>query len=194
MESIFEERARLQRGLDILTALATAQARLGLIPSEAATLIAQHARAEMLDLDLIGAETRRTSHSMLGLIRALQQILPEPAREYVYVGATVQDITDTWFALVMREVGAVAWRDLRAIEETLLALAVEHRDTIMVGRTHGQPGSPITFGFKVASWADEIRRHVQRLAEGRPRWLVGQLGGAVGALGFYAPQGLQLRA
>ena len=124
MESIFEERARLQRGLDILTALATAQARLGLIPSEAATLIAQHARAEMLDLDLIGAETRRTSHSMLGLIRALQQILPEPAREYVYVGATVQDITDTWFALVMREVGAVAWRDLRAIEETLLALAV----------------------------------------------------------------------
>ena len=131
---------------------------------------------------------------MLGLIRALQQILPESAREYVYVGATVQDITDTWFALVMRDVGAVAWRDLRAIEETLLALAVEHRDTLMAGRTHGQPGSPITFGFKVASWADEVRRHIQRLAEGRPRWLVGQLGGAVGALGFFAPHGLQLRA
>ena len=91
----------------ILSALAAAQARLEMIPSEAATLIAQHARADLLDLDLVAAETRRTSHSMLGLIRALQQILPESAREYVYVGPTVQDITDTWFALVMRDVGAV---------------------------------------------------------------------------------------
>jgi adenylosuccinate lyase len=194
LESVFEERARLQRWLDILSALAAAQARLDLIPSEEAALIAQHARADLLDLDLVGVETRRTSHSMLGLIRALQQILPESAREYVYVGATVQDVTDTWFALVMRDVGAVAWRDLRAIEDTLLALAVEHRETPMAGRTHGQPGSPITFGFKVASWADEVRRHLDRLSDGRPRWLVGQLGGAVGALGFFAPHGVQLRA
>jgi adenylosuccinate lyase len=194
LAAVFEERARLQRWLDILGALATAQARLGIIPAEAATLITRHARAELLDLDLVAAETRRTSHSMLGLIRGLQQILPEPAREHVYVGATVQDVTDTWFALVMRDVGTVAWRELRTIEETLLALAVEHRDTVMAGRTHGQPGSPITFGFKVASWADEVRRHVQRLAEARSRCLVGQLGGAVGTLGFFAPHGLRLRS
>jgi adenylosuccinate lyase len=86
------------------------------------------------------------------------------------------------------------WRDLRAIEDRLLSLAVEHRDTLMAGRTHGQPGSPITFGFKVASWADEVGRHLQRLSEGRPRWLVGQLGGAVGTLGFFAPRGVELRA
>ncbi len=190
---VFEERARLQSWLDILTALAVAQARLGIIPSEAASQVATHARADQLDLDLVAAETRRTSHSMLGLISALQQLLPEEAREHVYVGATVQDITDTWFALVMREVGAVVWRDLRAIEDTLLAMAVEHRDTLMAGRTHGQPGSPITFGFKVASWADEVRRHLERLSEGRPRWLVGQLGGAVGTLGFFAPRGAELR-
>jgi len=194
LANVFEERARLQSWLDILTALAAAQARLGIIPAEAAAQIASHARAESLDLDLVASETRRTSHSMLGLIRGLQQILPQDAREYVYLGATVQDITDTWFALVMRDVGTMAWRDLRVIEETLLALAVEHRDTLMAGRTHGQPGSPITFGFKVASWADEVRRHIQRLAEGRSRWLVGQLGGAVGALGFFAPHGMELRA
>ncbi len=190
----FDERARLQAWLDILTALATAQARLGIIPAEAAARIAAQARAERLDLQLVATETRRTSHSMLGLIRALQRLLPEDAREHVYVGATVQDITDTWFALVIRDVGKVIWRDLREIEDTLIAIAVEHRDTLMAGRTHGQPGSPITFGFKVASWADEIRRHLQRLAEGRPRWLVGQLGGAVGTLGFFAPQGERLRA
>ncbi len=194
LAQVFEERARLQSWLDILTALAAAQARLGIIPAEAAAAIAARARAESLDLDVVASETRRTSHSMLGLIRELQRLLPEEAREHVYVGATVQDITDTWFALVMRDVGAAMWKDLRAIEDALLALAVEHRDTLMAGRTHGQPGSPITFGFKVASWADEVRRHLLRLAEGRPRWLVGQLGGAVGVLGFFAPQGMELRA
>ena len=59
----------------------------------------------------------------------------------------------------------------------------------MVGRTHGQPGAPITFGLKVASWADEVRRHLDRLREGAPRWLVGQLGGGVGILGFFEPAG-----
>lgn len=193
MAQVFEERGRLQSWLDILVALSAAQAQLGIIPPAAASEIAKHARAESLDLELVARETRRTSHSMLGLIRALQQLLPEEARDHVYVGATVQDITDTWFALVMRDVGTVVWRDLRVIEDTLLALAVEHRDTLMAGRTHGQPGSPITFGFKVASWADEVRRHIERMVEGRPRWLVGQLGGAVGVLGFFTPHGAELR-
>jgi adenylosuccinate lyase len=193
MGHLFEERARLQTWLDIIVALAAAQAQSGIIPREAASQIAQHARAESIDLELVARETRRTSHSMLGLIRAVQQLLPEEAREHVYVGASVQDITDTWFALVMRDAGSLMWRDLRAIEDMLLALAVEHRDTPMAGRTHGQPGAPISFGFKVASWADEVRRHVERLAEGRSRWLVGQLGGAVGVLGFFSPQGVEVR-
>jgi adenylosuccinate lyase len=194
LRGLFEERARLQSWLDILVALAAAQGRLGIIPGEAARQIATHARAESLDLELVAEQTRLTSHSTLGLIRAFQQVLPEPVREYVYVGATVQDVTDTWFALVMREVGTRLWRDLWALEKSLLDLALAHRDTVMVGRTHGQPGSPITFGFKVASWADEVRRHLDRLREGRPRWLVGQLGGAVGVLGFHDPQGELLRA
>ncbi|MGH8824995.1 MAG: class-II fumarase/aspartase family protein [Jiangellaceae bacterium] len=194
LAQVFEERARLQSWLDILVALASAQARLGIIPAEAAGQIATHARAESLDLDYVAEQTRSTSHSMLGLIRGLQQVLPESAREHVYSGATVQDVTDTWFALVMRDVGALVWRDLHAIEESLLRMALAHRDTVMVGRTHGQPGAPITFGYKAASWADEVRRHLDRLREGRPRWLVGQLGGAVGVLAFFEPAGPSLRA
>jgi adenylosuccinate lyase len=193
LTALFDERARLQSWLDILVGLARAQARLGMIPVAAAEQIATNARAKALDLEYVAEQTRLTSHSMLGLIRGLQQILPETARQYVYVGATVQDVTDTWFALVMRDVGSAVWRDLRAIEESLLDLAQTHRDTLMAGRTHGQPGSPITFGFKVASWADEVRRHLDRLREGRPRWVVGQLAGAVGVLGFFEPRGLELR-
>ena len=175
---------RLRGWLEVIVALARAQAATGVIPDRAARLIAEHARPGRLDLAYAAEQTRQTSHSMLGLIRALQEALPEEAREYVYVGATVQDVTDTWTALALRRIGAIVWRDLRRIEEQLLELAAAHRSTVMAGRTHGQPGSPVTFGWKAASWADEVRRHLDRLRQGAPRWLVGQLGGGVGSLVF----------
>ncbi len=192
--AIFGEQGRLQGWLNVIAALARAQAAEGVIPAAAARAITEHARAELVDLDYAARQTRETSHSALGLIRALQAVLPADAREYVYVGATVQDITDTWTSLAIRRFGAIVWRDLRRIEDQLLSLAVAHRSTVMAGRTHGQTGSPVTFGWKAASWADEIRRHLGRLREGAPRWLVGQLGGGVGSLVFYTGQGLAVRA
>ncbi len=96
-------------------------------------------------------------------------------------------------ALAMKRVGGIVWRDLRAIEDSMLTLAERHRDTLMAGRTHGQAGAPITFGLKAAGWADEIRRHLDRLREGAGRWLVAQLGGAVGTLGFFGELGPDLR-
>ena len=196
LRSIFDERARLQSWLDILAALARAQAAVGIIPAESAKEITAAAAAgvDRLDLAFVAEETRRTSHSTLGLIHGLQRVLPVPASEHVYLGATVQDVTDTWTASAMRDVGRVVWRDLRAIEALLVDLAERHRDTVMAGRTHGQPGAPITFGFKAASWADEVRRHVDRLGDGRGRWLVAQLGGAVGVLGFFGDDGLAVRS
>jgi adenylosuccinate lyase len=193
LDRLFEERSRLQRWLDILAALARAQASLGIIAAESARSITEQADADRLDLERIAAETRHTGHSTLGLIHELQRTLSSPAREQVYYGATVQDLTDTWFGVVLRDVGALIGDKLSALEGSLLELAVTHRDTVMVGRTHGQPGAAITFGFKVAGWADELRRHQDRLREGRRRWAVGQLGGAVGVLGFYEGDRLELR-
>jgi adenylosuccinate lyase len=187
LAGIFGEHRRLQTWLDILAALAAVQAEHGLIPAAAAEQIAAHARADLLDLDLVAAETRRTGHSTLGLIRGLQRVLPEPAREYVYFGTTVQDLTDTWFGLVMRDVAGLVRADLVRGHRSLLRLAAAHRDTVMAGRTHGQPGAPITFGYKAATWADEIRRHIVRIDQGTDRWAVGQLAGAVGVLGFFEP-------
>jgi adenylosuccinate lyase len=191
--AIFDEQARIQSWLEILAALAQAQSESGVIPQGAAVAIAGSARVELLDMELVQRETRASGHSTLGLIRGLQQVLPAQAREWVYYGATVQDLTDTWTALTMRRVGAIVWRDLRTVEQDLIALAERHRDTVMAGRTHGQTGSPITFGFKAAGWADEVRRHLSRLGELPGRCLVGQLGGGVGSLAFFGDRGLQIR-
>lgn len=193
LRAVFDEPARLQAWLDILAALARAQARVGIISTESAAVISEAAHVDRLDRSYAAEQTRATSHSTLGLIRAFQQVLPESAREHVYLGVTVQDITDTWTAVALRHVGSVVWRDLRIVESLLLDLAERHRTSVMVGRTHGQPGAPITFGFKAATWADEVRRHLGRMRDGQSRWLVAQLGGSVGALGFFGDDGIELR-
>jgi adenylosuccinate lyase len=192
--ALFDEEARWQRWLDILVALAAAQADLGVVPSSSADTIAELARVENLDLDLLAEETRRTGHSTLGLIRALQRVLPADVGEHVYYGATVQDLTDTWFALTMRDVGDLVGRDLRRLVGAVTGMAARHERTAMPGRTHAQPGAPISFGFKLATWADELGRHLERVDEGRRRWSTVQLGGAVGTLGFYGEVGPGLRA
>lgn len=193
LRDVFGENARIRDWVWILVQLAEAQGELGIIPARAAAAIARSAKPDRLDLARVGRATRETGHSTLGLIEGLQQVLPAEAAEWVYYGATVQDLTDTWMATAMRRAGGVVWRELRTIEGLLLGLAERHRDTPMAGRTHGQPGAPVTFGFKVAGFADEVRRHLDRMREGAPRWLVGQLGGAVGALGFYGEEGIALR-
>jgi adenylosuccinate lyase len=192
--ALFDERARWQRWLDILVALAAAQADLAVVPSSSAETIAELARVDNLDLELLAEETRRTAHSTLGLIRALQRVLPDAVAEHVYYGATVQDLTDTWFALTMRDVGDLVDRDVRRLVGAVTGLAARHERTVMPGRTHAQPGAPISFAFKLATWADELGRHLERVHEGRRRWATVQLGGAVGTLGFYGDVGAALRA
>jgi adenylosuccinate lyase len=193
VRALLDDRGRTQLWLDVIAALAGAQAELGLIPEAAAHDIAAHARVDEVDLEAVGEQTRRTGHSTLGLIRVLQRSLGPEGRAWVYFGATVQDVTDTWTGLVMQRMLEVVRRDLGGVEASLCALAAEHRHTLMLGRTHAQPGLPITFGFKAAVWAAEVRRHLQRAAEAEPRLAVGQLAGAVGTLSSWGEEGLELQ-
>ena len=190
--ALFSDEGRTRAWLHILAALAQAQADVGLVPAAAAAAIRAHADVSRLDLDLIAEQTRVTGHSTMGLIRALRDALPEHAREWIYYGATVQDLSDTWFALVFRALGDIAERDVTRMRDRALHLAAEHRDTPMCGRTHGQPGLPITFGFKAAVWAAELSRHLERLRRGRGRWELAQLGGALGTMEFWGGRALDL--
>jgi adenylosuccinate lyase len=188
--ALFEDEGRTRLWLDILAELAAAQAELGLIPPQAA---AQIAAVERVDLDAVARETRATGHSTLGLIRVLREQLGPEGAEWVYFGATVQDVSDTWFGVAIQRLLALARRELGATHDALLRLAGAHRETVMLGRTHGQPGLPITFGFKAAVWAAEVQRHLQRIDEAEPRLAVGQLAGAVGTLSAWGEHGLELQ-
>ena len=190
----FGERGRMQAWLHIVAQLACAQADLGLIPAAAAEEIAATAGVDGFDLDEIAAGTRESGHSTLGIIRAWHRRLSPQSCEWIYWGATVQDVTDTWTGSVMRDVLDDTAVELERLERALLELAREHRETVVLGRTHGQPGLPVTFGFKAAVWAAEIRRHRERVAQARPRLAVGQLAGAVGTCSFWGEAGLALQA
>jgi adenylosuccinate lyase len=193
MRAIFDDGPRTQGWLDVIAALAEAQAEVGLIPAEAAPEIKQICRVELLSMEALRQGYQETGHSTLGLIKELKKLCSPTAGEWLYYGATVQDITDTWLALALLKVWAIVRRDLGQIEQDLLALAETHRITPMPGRTHGQPGLPITFGFKVSIWLREIRRHIERLKDVRQRLGEGQLAGGVGSLSSLGERGLELQ-
>lgn len=188
---LFGDEGRTRIWLSVYGALAEAQGELGLIPPAAAAAIAARAR-EPVDLEAVGEETRRSGHSTLGLIRVLQRDLGD-AGEWLSHGATVQDVADTWTGLVAQRMLAIAARDLARVDASLVDLARRHRNALMLGRTHGQPGLPITFAFKASVWIAELRRHAARVREARGRLEVGQLGGAVGTLSAWGEHGPELQ-
>jgi len=190
---IFSDEHLVELWLRVEVALAQAEAAVGLIPQEAAEAIAAAARPEAIPLEELRRETAVVGYPILPLVRALIRACPGGAGEYVHWGATTQDIMDTALALQLVEVHALIRRDLASLEEVLLDLAARHRSTPMAGRTHGMQALPITLGYKVAVWAAEVRRHLERLAACRGDIAVGQFAGAVGTLASVGPRGLEVQ-
>lgn len=180
MRAVWDEQNVIQKWLDVEAALAAAQAKVGVVPPDAAAEIARKARAELVDLERARAEIRRAGHLVVGVLRAWAPALEGGADRWVHFGASSPDVLDTGFALLLKEAVDLVRRDLLALEERLIDLTERHAETLMVGRTHGQHALPITFGFKLGVWLEEIGRHLERLDACRPRVLVGNLTGAVG--------------
>ncbi len=189
---IFCDYCRFQRWLDVEAALARSQAELGMIPAEAAEAIVAAARIENLDLDAIRAEIRRTGHSLVGFLSVFQKACEGGAGEYVHYGATTQDIQDTSQSMEMRAVLDELDAVVRTIIAQLVVIADEHGGSVSVGRTHAQPALPLGFGLKVASWIDELMRHLERVEAMRSRVLVAQLFGGVGTMAGFGTNGVEL--
>ncbi|WP_114972493.1 adenylosuccinate lyase [Rhodoferax ferrireducens] len=181
LRAIFSEENRIQKWLDFEAALAAAQAELGIIPAAAAKEIGEQAKVANIDITQMSAEIRRIKHSLVPALKQVQARCTKENGEWLHFGATTQDVVDTGVALQLKEVHAVILRDLKAVGLELARLSAAHRDTPMVGRTHGVQALPITFGHKCAIWLDEVGRHQSRLKECEARVLVGMVAGAVGS-------------
>ena len=190
MRAVFSDKARLQRMLDVEAALARAQAKLGLIPVEAAKEITAQADVAHFDLVSIGQGTALVGYPIVPLARALARACKGDAGRYVHWGATTQDMIDTGLVLQLRDGLDLIGQDLEAIEAALAGLARRHRDTPMAGRTHAQHALPITFGYKCALWLAPLQRHRVRLARLREQVAVVQFGGAVGTLASLGADGI----
>ena len=179
VRALFSRSARLRRALRVEAALALSEAEAGLVPTEDAEAIDRAATLDHVQLDHVDAIERETRHDVMALTRALAEAAG-PAGRWVHYGATSADITDTALALELKECLAVLDADLARLGGVLAGLARRHRATPTVGRTHGQHGVPLSFGYKMAVASAEVGRHRVRLRELRPRLLVGKLAGAVG--------------
>jgi 3-carboxy-cis,cis-muconate cycloisomerase len=185
IELLFGTEERWQAWLAIESALATTQADLEMIPREAAEVIAAACDIKRLDLERIQEGIARTSHPLMPLIVELSRVVGEPYGGWVHWGATTQNITQTGDILVLRRAHGVILGLLGRIMAALADLADRSAEIVMAGRTHGQHAVPITFGLKVASWIDEIGRHIIRLRELGPRLFVAIVGGAAGTFASF---------
>jgi adenylosuccinate lyase len=179
VRALFSRTARLVRALQVEAALATAEAELAMIPAEAGKEISAAAHPDRVPLARVDALEKELKHDVMAIARALAEA-SGPSGRWVHFGATSADITDSALALELKEACAVLRADLTDLAQALVALARLHRATTEVGRTHGQHGVPISFGYKMAVAAAEIMRHRRRLDELLPRLLVGKMSGAVG--------------
>ena len=193
MRKVWSDETTIQKWLDVEAALARAEAKLGIIPQKHAREITRKARVELIDMEEMKRQLFHTHHPIMPLIRCFQKACSAEAGEFIHWGATTQDIMDTGAVLQLRDANDLVIRDLKETYRLLAKIAKKYKNTVQAGRTHGQHALPITFGYKVAVWASEIKRHLQRIEQLSPRVFQGQFAGAVGTLASIGAPGFKLQ-
>ena len=194
IRALFAQDSRWQAWLDVEVALARAEADLDMIPRAAAQAIAGVARLELLDRARIDEALARTGHPLVPVVWELARVCPGDAGNYVHWGATTQNIVDTGEMLLMRRANAIYLDLLADVLDALSGQAQRTRAMPAAGRTHGQHAVPITFGFKVAAWIDELVRAAGRLQAAPGDGLfVAMAGGAAGTFASFGEQGFAVQ-
>ena len=156
MLKVFDEETRVQKLLDVEAALALAHAEVGNIPKKDAEKIAAMASTKYVKVERVKAIEKEIKHDIASLVRALSELCG-PSGAYVHLGATSYDIVDTANALQLKDAIEIIEKKL-APQGLLQKKAGKHKETVMIGRTHGQHALPITLGFKFAVWGYEVRQ------------------------------------
>ena len=189
---IFGEAETLALYLGIEVALAHAQAEVGVIPEDAAREIERGATLDAIDVPRVRQEAQRTGYAVAPLVRQLTEACGDAGR-FVHWGATTQDIVNTALALQVDEAFRGVLERVERLARALAALVRSHRHSVMAGRTFGGHALPITFGFKAAVWLSSVDRHIERVAQVKPRVLVGEFAGAAGTLASVGERGLEMQ-
>ncbi|MGB5240636.1 MAG: adenylosuccinate lyase [Prochlorococcaceae cyanobacterium] len=184
MGNIWSEEAKFQSWLDVEIAATGANCQLGRVPEEAMAAIRERARFEVPRILEIEAEVR---HDVIAFLTNVNEHVGDAGR-YIHVGMTSSDVLDTGLALQLKASVALLRRELDQLAASLRSLAAEHKDTVMIGRSHAIHGEPITFGFKVAGWLAETERNRERLERLAQVVAVGQVSGAMGTYANTDPQ------
>jgi 3-carboxy-cis,cis-muconate cycloisomerase len=192
MREVFSDIALVSRYAEVEVALAKVEARCGVIPAEAAKEIAKGTDVSAFDFELLGKETDIVGYPILPLVHQMAKQCGEAGR-YVHWGATTQDIMDTAVVLQIRAGLDIIEADIAALRGILANLSKRHRVTPMAGRTHLQQALPVTFGYKTAIYLAMFDRHAERLAQLKPRVLVGQFAGAAGTLASLGDKGFEVQ-
>ena len=193
-KAVWSDEATLQAWLDVEAALARAQAQLGIIPSDAAAVIGKMADVRHFDPAQLSQEIAFAQHPLVPVLRRFEQLCGEPAAGFIHWGATTQNIFDTACSVQMHKSHRLTLDALLAGMGALEKLALEHKDVPMAGRTHGQHALPMTFGFKVAGWLDELARARDRLHARLQESFTASMGGAIGTFAAVGPQGPAVEA
>ena len=175
MGAIWSQNHKIQQWLAVEIAVCEAWARRGRIPADAMEKI----RGATCSLERMLEIERETDHDVIAFLRATGETVGEASR-FIHLGLTSSDVVDTGMAMQARDASHLLLSGLDHLIEVVGAKAVEHKDTITIGRSHGMQAEPTTFGLKLAVWYDELRRHRARLLMAREHISVGQISGAVG--------------
>ena len=178
MKKLWDMNAKYSAWLEVEKALVRGWNKLGLIPDSDCEKICKNAKFDIARIDEIEAVTK---HDLIAFTTSVAESLGEESR-WVHYGITSSDCIDTAVALQMRDSLKIILDDIRQVREAIKTRAYQHKDTLMVGRSHGIHGEPITFGLVLAIWYDELGRHLKALESTLEVISVGQLSGAMGNL------------
>jgi len=183
MKKIWSDKSKFDKWLEVEIAVCEAWTELGEIPREAMTKI----RKANYNLDRIAEFLRVTHHDMTAFLKSVAESLGEESR-FIHLGLTSSDIMDTALSLQLKEAANILSQDISKLIAVLQNKALEHKYTIMMGRTHGIHAEPTTFGLKLALWVEEMRRNAQRLEDAKRIISVGKISGAVGTYATVSPE------